>query len=116
MQHICDMFGVRQTDDRTTPKSTRWNIYRAALYYAWGPADVASDTRRVCTHKLCRSLRECSLFVSSRRENEANPPSHPFILYISGSLRVTRHTNLICPPAPGSLGTARGLLSLSGLT
>ena len=68
MQHICDMFGVRQTDDRTTPKSTRWNIYRAALYYAWGPADVASDTRRVCTHQLCRSLRECSLFVFVREE------------------------------------------------
>ena len=37
---------MRQTNDRTTPKSTRWNIYRTALYYAWGPADVASDTRR----------------------------------------------------------------------
>ena len=61
--YLSDTFGVRQTDDRT-PKSTRWNIYRAALYYAWGPADVASGTRRVCTyHQLCRSLRECSLFV-----------------------------------------------------
>ena len=39
-----------------------------------------------------------------------------FGVYIYGRLRVTRHTNLICPPAPGSLGTARGLLSLSGLT
>jgi hypothetical protein len=68
MQHICDMFGVRQTNNRTTPKSTRWNIYRAALFYAWGPADVASDTRRVCTHQLCRSLQECSLFVFVREE------------------------------------------------
>ena len=79
MQHICDMFGVRQTDDRTTPKSTRWNIYRAALYYAWGPADVASDTRRVCTHQLCRSLRECSLFVFVREE-KTKQTHHPTLL------------------------------------
>ena len=78
MQHICDMFGVRQTDDRTTPKSTRWNIYRAALYYAWGPADVASDTRRVCTHQLCRSLRECSLFVSFEKRKRSKPTIPPF--------------------------------------
>ena len=43
MQHISDMFGVRQTDDRTTPKSTRWNIYHAALYYAWGPAGARAS-------------------------------------------------------------------------
>jgi hypothetical protein len=55
-----------------------------------------------------------SYSFEKRRRNKPNDP--PFILYIYGSLRVTRHTNLICPPDPGSLGTARGLLSLSGLT
>jgi hypothetical protein len=85
MQHICDMFGVQQTDDRTTQKRTRWNIYCAALYYAWGPADVASDTRRVCTHQLCRSLRECSLFVfiweEKTKQTCTDPPFYPLYLW-----------------------------------
>ena len=71
MQHICDMFGVRQTDDRTTPKSTRWNIYRAALYYAWGPADVASDTRRVCTHQLCGASGSAHFSYSFERRRRS---------------------------------------------
>ena len=76
MQHICDMFGVRQTDDRTTPKSTRWNIYRAALYYAWDPADVASDTRRVCT-----SAHFSYSFERRRRSKPTDPPFYPFYFW-----------------------------------
>jgi hypothetical protein len=71
------MFGVLQIDGRTTPKSTRWNIYRAALYYMWSPADVASDTRRVCTHQLCRSLRGCSLFVFVQEEKTKQTFAEP---------------------------------------
>jgi hypothetical protein len=86
------------------------------LYYAWGPADVASETRRVCTHNAGASGSAHFPYSIEETGTKSNPPTHPFILYIYGSLRVTRHTNLIRPPAPGSLRTARGLLSLSGLT
>ena len=81
-------FGVRQTDDKTTQKSTRWNIYRAALHYAWGPADVASDTRRVCTHQL-RRMQEppgvLTVRIRSRREvardgARASKPEWPILV------------------------------------
>jgi hypothetical protein len=46
-----ETFSVRQTDDRTTPKSSKWNItMQPSTGYEWGPADVASETCRVCTH------------------------------------------------------------------
>jgi hypothetical protein len=83
MQHICDMFGVRQTDDRTTPKSTRWNIYRVALYYAWGPADVASETRRVCTHYAgaSGSAHFSYSFEKIRPSKHTNPPFYPLYFW-----------------------------------
>ena len=43
-----NMFGVRQTDDGTTPKSTRWNIYRAALSTMRGDQLTWQVTRAEC--------------------------------------------------------------------
>ena len=50
-ENINEMFGVHQTNDRTTPKSARWCItVQPSTSYAWGSADMASETLRVCTH------------------------------------------------------------------
>ena len=69
---ICDpeRFGVRQTDDRTTPKSARWNIYRATLYYA-GLITVLFSTQ--CSHFLeVRAMRHT--LVRLMPQFEALPP------------------------------------------
>ena len=62
-------------------------------------------TSRLMSHQHVMSL--VSIF-RRRREDQANPPTHPFILYIYGSLRVTRNTNLNCPPPRVRSGRREG--------
>ena len=43
---VLSTFGVRQTDARTSPKSTVWRItVQPSIVCVWSPAEVASEIR-----------------------------------------------------------------------